>query len=119
MKSTMTSTTSSPAQLRKWTIGMLTLLFILLSVAPFLWVKNSEFAGADALAEEAIGEIAPNAQPWFQPLWEPPGSETESLLFALQAALGAGTIGYFFGRQHGRRQTPQANQPGDQQSVQG
>ncbi|MCX7861348.1 MAG: energy-coupling factor ABC transporter substrate-binding protein, partial [Chloroflexus sp.] len=67
-------------------------------------IENSEFPGADMLAEKAIQEIAPDAEPWFRPLWEPPGSETESLLFALQAAIGAGFIGYFFGRQQGRKE---------------
>jgi cobalt/nickel transport protein len=58
---------------------------------------GSEFGGADGEAESAISEVAPNYQPWFEPLWSPPGGETESLLFALQAALGAGVIGYYFG----------------------
>ncbi len=37
-------------------------------------------------------------EPWFSNIWEPPSGEIESMLFALQAALGAGFIGYFFGR---------------------
>ncbi len=32
------------------------------------------------------------------PLWEPPSGEIESLLFALQAAIGAGLVGFYFGR---------------------
>lgn len=47
-------------------------------------------------------EVAPDYEPWFQPLLEPPGGETESLLFALQAALGAGVIGYAIGLYRGR-----------------
>ncbi len=35
------------------------------------------------------------------PLWEPPSPEIESLLFAVQAALGAGVLGYYFGRRRG------------------
>jgi cobalt/nickel transport protein len=34
-------------------------------------------------------------------VWKPPSPEIESLLFALQAALGAGVIGYVVGRIHG------------------
>ena len=30
--------------------------------------------------------------------WEPPSGEIESLLFALQAAIGAGFIGYYVGK---------------------
>lgn len=99
MKDAKPSTSLSPSM-----VLTLIALFALLTIAPLLWIENSEFPGADALAEEAIQEIAPDVEPWFQPLWEPPGSETESLLFALQAAIGAGFIGYFFGWQRGRKE---------------
>ncbi len=38
--------------------------------------------------------------PWIHPLWEPPNSDMEAGLFALQAALGAGIMGYVFGIWH-------------------
>lgn len=68
-------------------------IVIILAVILLLLVRDSEFGGADGAAEEAITEVAPGYTPWFTPLLEPPGGETESLLFALQAALGAGLIG--------------------------
>ena len=55
------------------------------------------FAGADNKAMALIGEIAPNYKPWFKPVLEPASGEIASLLFAVQAALGAGFIGYFLG----------------------
>ncbi|MGI5488400.1 energy-coupling factor ABC transporter substrate-binding protein [Microtetraspora malaysiensis] len=55
------------------------------------------FAGADAQAETAIAELAPDYKPWFASLYEPPSGEIESALFALQAAIGAGFLGYYFG----------------------
>lgn len=55
------------------------------------------FLGADDQAKELILQIAPGYEPWFQPLLEPPSGEIGSLLFALQAALGAGFIGYYLG----------------------
>lgn len=55
------------------------------------------FGGADGAAGDLIMEISPNYEPWFEPFWEPPSGEIESLLFALQAAIGAIIIGYFFG----------------------
>lgn len=61
--------------------------------------SGAEFGGTDALATEAIE--AEGAEPWFTPLFEPSG-EVESGLFALQAALGAGLLGYILGRFHGR-----------------
>jgi cobalt/nickel transport protein len=81
---------------------LLLLGVVVLAVIPLLFIKDSEFGGADGAAEEAIQEISPSYEPWFQPLIEPPGGETESLLFAVQAALGAGVIGYGVGVYKGR-----------------
>lgn len=55
------------------------------------------FAGADDKARDLIGDIDPSYTPWFEPLMEPASGEIASLLFALQAALGAGFIGYYLG----------------------
>lgn len=59
-----------------------------------------EFGGADDAAEGIIDKIDPGFIPWIEGIWgsyELPG-ETESLLFALQAAIGALIIGFFIGR---------------------
>jgi cobalt/nickel transport protein len=77
---------------------------IVLAIIPLLMYTDSEFGGADGQAEEVITAIKPDVEPWFEPFWEPPGGETESLLFALQAALGAGVIGYAIGLKRGGRQ---------------
>ncbi|WP_142849473.1 energy-coupling factor ABC transporter substrate-binding protein [Telmatospirillum sp. J64-1] len=79
---------------------LLILLAILAIVVFPLLVVDSEFEGADAQAEAILAEGG--HEPWFEPLWEPPGGETESLLFALQAALGAGLLGYYIGVRRGR-----------------
>lgn len=78
----------------------------LIAVIPLVVVRNSEFGGADGEAEEVIAELDPEYEPWASPVLEPPGGETESLLFCLQAALGAGVIGYAFGtyRERTRRE---------------
>jgi cobalt/nickel transport protein len=81
---------------------ILIVIVIALAVTPLFIVQDSEFGGADGLAEETITEVNPTYEPWFTPLWEPPGGETESLLFALQAALGAGFLGYYFGLKKGQ-----------------
>lgn len=80
------------------------LLVILLAVLPLYLKKDSEFGGADGQAEELITEINPDYEPWFSSIWEPPSGEIESLLFALQAALGAGVIGYYLGYGKGKKQ---------------
>ena len=58
------------------------------------------FSGADDQGSEAIEET--RYEPWAQPLWEPPSGEIESLLFAVQAAIGAIIIGYVLGYYNGQ-----------------
>lgn len=80
---------------------------ILLAALPLVMVKRPPqgpdakeveiFKGADNQAKDLIGSIAPDYKPWFSSVMEPPSGEIESLLFALQAALGAGFIGYYLG----------------------
>jgi len=55
------------------------------------------FAGTDGQATEEITRLKPEYEPWVQPLWQPPGAQVESLLFSVQAALGAGLLGYLLG----------------------
>ena len=74
----------------------------LLVVVPLAMRTGSDFGGSDDAAVEEITALNPGAKPWFAPLWTPPGTEVESFLFSLQAALGAGFIGYFFGYKRGR-----------------
>lgn len=66
-------------------------------IYPLLTVKDSEFGGADGAAEEAVAQLDPDYEPWAESLIEPPGGETESLLFCLQAALGGMVLGGGFG----------------------
>lgn len=87
---------------------LLVLVVVVLAVLPLAFGlgdhREEPFAGADAEAETAITEIAPDYEPWFSPLYEPPSGEVESALFALQAAIGAGVVAYYFGVHRGRRQ---------------
>ncbi|WP_321421308.1 energy-coupling factor ABC transporter substrate-binding protein [uncultured Methanobacterium sp.] len=53
------------------------------------------FGGSDDSASTVIEETG--YQPWFSSIWKPPSGEIESLLFALQAAIGAIIIGYILG----------------------
>ena len=58
------------------------------------------FGGTDDMPGEHIEGL--DYDPWFEPLWEPPSGEVESLLFALQAAIGGLILGYFIGNWSGR-----------------
>lgn len=84
---------------------LLFLIVIALAVVPLMVIQDSEFGGADGQAGELAEELAPEYEPWFESIWSPPGGETESLLFALQSALGAGVIGYVLGYLRGKKKT--------------
>ncbi|MDR3206627.1 MAG: cobalt transport protein CbiN [Candidatus Methanoplasma sp.] len=73
-------------------------IFVMCAVT--LAAVNADFGGSDDKGSEQIGDINPDYEPWYDGIfgsWELPG-ETESLLFALQAAIGALIIGYCIGR---------------------
>jgi cobalt/nickel transport protein len=79
---------------------------VMLAIIPLLFVQG-EYGGADGEAEEAIGEIQPEYEPWFEPVLELPSGEVESLLFVSQGSIGAGMIGYIIGLYKGRRERSQ------------
>jgi cobalt/nickel transport protein len=64
---------------------------------------DEPWGGADGAAANYIEEQG--YEPWATPFWEPPSGEIESLLFALQAAIGAFVIGYVFGTWRGSKRT--------------
>lgn len=79
-------------------INLLLLLLVLaIVILPLIVNPNAAYEGSDGEGQDLIGEINPDYQPWFDPIWEPPSGEVESLLFSVQVALGAGVIGYIFG----------------------
>lgn len=84
-----------------WHNWLLVVGVIALAAVPPLLVRG-EYGGADGQATEAIAKIQPSYKPWFEPLIKLPSGEIESLLFASQAALGAGGVGFVIGLYRGR-----------------
>jgi len=82
-------------------LELLTLGVIVLFIAAFAYVSSTqdhEWGGADGQAGEVISNLSGGTYvPWFQSIYQPPSGEIESLLFALQAAIGSLIIGYFLG----------------------
>jgi cobalt/nickel transport protein len=62
---------------------------------------TSEYGGTDTAVTEELE--AGGYTPWFESVFTPAG-QVESGLFALQAAIGAGVLGYVIGLLRGRRQ---------------
>lgn len=90
------------------TIAILGAIVALFALAMILGTRHSSgdgesFVGSDSAATSHIEESHPGYVPWFQPLFEPSSGEVESGLFALQAALGAGLLGFVLGTMRERR----------------
>lgn len=75
----------------------------LIAAIPLLMTFEGEhvFAGADGQAQAMVHQLQPDYTPSAETLWEPPSGEIESLLFMLQAGLGAGLLGYYLGLRRG------------------
>jgi cobalt/nickel transport protein len=82
-------------------LEIITLGVVVLFIAAFAYVSSSgnhKWSGADGQAEDVISQLTGGTYlPWFHSIYQPPSGEIESLLFALQAAIGSLIIGYFLG----------------------
>ncbi len=91
--------------MKKSTLIILLAVVVILFVAPLVMYNGhgedeGYFGGSDGQAGEVIEQSG--YKPWISSIWEPPSGEIESLLFALQAAIGALIIGYAFGYWRGQ-----------------
>ena len=83
---------------------LLIILILALIVFPLIFV-NGEYGGSDDQAEGVISDVDPEYTPWFSSFFEPASGEIESLLFASQAAFGAGIICFALGYMKGKKKS--------------
>ena len=88
----------------RYTLEVLTIIAIVAFSVILLYsgsnVNGEKFAGTDTAGSQGIAELSGTPLENFQPLipqWKPPGTEIESTLFALQAAIGGILVGVVFG----------------------
>lgn len=96
---------SSLTSKSKWVTPSSSSSWLAFSSSAWSWVPRRlaaarKASGTDDAAAEAAEKAG--AKKWIKPIFEPNSSEVESGLFALQAALGAGIVGYALGRMSGR-----------------
>ncbi|WP_407375263.1 energy-coupling factor ABC transporter substrate-binding protein [Methanobrevibacter sp.] len=87
------------------TLIILAIICAIIFIAPLaMYHGHGEDDGYFGGSDDAAGEAVESSgfTPWASSIWEPPSGEIESLLFALQAAIGAIIIGYFFGYWRGQ-----------------
>lgn len=94
---------------------LLAVVIVAFPLAIYSGSGGSYFTGSDDKGSQAIE--ATGYQPWINSIWEPPSPEIESLLFAVQAAIGAFIIGYVLGYYKGRAKTRKAEELDKQLAV--
>lgn len=83
-------------------VALVALLALSFVIAPRPADPDTEpFGGTDGAVTTLLEDAG--HEPWFTPLFEAGSGEIESGLFAIQAALGAGVLGFALGNLRGRK----------------
>ena len=93
---------------------VLLIIVAIIFIIPFfmyngLGEDQGYFGGSDDSGSTYIEENNPDYKTWANVVWEPPSGEIESLLFALQAAIGGIIFGYVFGMYNTQRKAREKN----------
>jgi cobalamin biosynthesis protein CbiM/cobalt ECF transporter T component CbiQ len=93
-------------QLKKKHYAILIAVLLTLFLLPIVLLPGADFGGADDAAGQIISDMG--YIPWFDSLWTLPEG-LESLMFAVQAIIGASIIAYIVGYERGKRRSQTSN----------
>ena len=86
---------------------LLALVALGLVVVPLFFIQGAEWGATDGLNTEAIQELQPDYEPWFEPFFNSAELGIERYMFGLQALLGSfvlsASLGWLVGRYRGRQ----------------
>ena len=92
---------------------LLAVLAIGLVAVPLLFVQGAEWGATDGRNTEAIQELQPDYEPWFQSIFSPADLGIEPYMFGLQALLGSlalsAAMGWLIGRTRVRPEDGQSD----------
>ncbi|GLC32484.1 energy-coupling factor ABC transporter substrate-binding protein [Clostridium omnivorum] len=83
---------------------ILLVIAALIAIIPLFALRGAEFGGSDDAGSKVVSQVAGTEyKPWFKPVMETwiggkVSGEMEILLFCMQTGIGAGILGFFFGR---------------------
>ena len=84
---------------------------IALALVPLFVLQGRKFGATDSNFTAAIEESHPDYKPWFKPVIKDSGPEVQTFLFAAQAGIGAGVMGYILGLYKGRSERRERDEP--------
>jgi cobalt/nickel transport protein len=95
---------------------LLALLVVALIAIPLIMTQGAQWGATDGLNTEAIQELQPDYEPWFEPFFSAADAGIERYMFGLQALLGSlvlsGIVGWLIGRYRGMTGTPSPERRG-------
>jgi ABC-type cobalt transport system, periplasmic component len=84
--------------MKKNKVFIIILIIFITAVALIpMFLSRFDLIGSDDAAKNAVTSVDPGYKPWAKPVLELTNEKTETLLFCLQAGIGAGTLGLGFG----------------------